>query len=197
MKLVPIFVDDDSKEGLYAIKYPNSKKHELNRLFDNWKDIEYISEYCYENQSYIESDYFKKKHMGIDEVIGQINDESEVLLNQIISYVNEGFKSKGDNLQMLFKPLYNKETNLPVLQESKAKVIENKRIRNAILRVYGLRIDKNTFIITGGAIKLTKYMNEHKDTIEELKKIDEVKAFLKKIEIEFQEDIFNYYTNES
>ncbi len=194
MKLAPIFVDDDTKEGLYAIKYPNRKVHELKRLFDNWKNIEYVS--GYENKSFIESEYFMTKQMGVDEVIGQISEEADILLSQVIQYVNEGFKSKSDNLQMLFKPLYNKQTALPVLQASKAKIRENKKIRNAILRVYGLRIDINTFVVTGGAIKLTRSMDDHEDTKEELRKIDEVKAFLKKNEIEYQEDILNFYTNE-
>ena len=39
-------------------------------------------------------------------------------------------------------------------------------------------------------------MDDHEDTKEELRKIDEVKAFLKKNEIEYQKDILNFYTNE-
>jgi len=46
------------------------------------------------------------------------------------------------------------------------------------LRIYALRIDRNTYIITGGAIKLTQKMQERDHTDIELKKIEKCRNYL-------------------
>ncbi|MEA3496047.1 MAG: hypothetical protein U9R42_08430 [Bacteroidota bacterium] len=46
------------------------------------------------------------------------------------------------------------------------------------MRIYAIRIEENVFIITGGAIKLTKTMNEREHLKNELKKLENVKQFL-------------------
>lgn len=196
MKLVPIFVDEETGEGLYSVKYKGVKKDELQRLFENWSNVEYVSNYCQANQKFIESEFYQKKHLWIDDIINQILKEADILISQLAEYAKEGFKN-GDNLQMLFKPLYKKETSLPVLQKTKAKVVEERKIKHPILRVYGIRIDKNTIIVTGGAIKLTSRMDEHKDTITEEEKIEKVKQFLLANEIKVQDDILNFFADES
>jgi hypothetical protein len=47
-----------------------------------------------------------------------------------------------------------------------------------MLRIYAIKIESNCFLITGGAIKLTHTMQEHPDTLLELKKLNKVKNFL-------------------
>ena len=46
------------------------------------------------------------------------------------------------------------------------------------LRVYAIRLEKNVFVVTGGAIKLTHTMQERAHTQEELKKINQCRQFL-------------------
>ena len=55
---------------------------------------------------------------------------------------------------------------------------DHRKFKSPILRVYGIRIAQNTFVITGGAIKITRAMQEHVDTNEELRKFEIVKLFL-------------------
>lgn len=55
----------------------------------------------------------------------------------------KGFDSEENNLQMLFKPLYNTEYTIPIHQKTKAKV-GGRFIKNPILRIYALRIGNNT-----------------------------------------------------
>jgi hypothetical protein len=50
--------------------------------------------------------------------------------------------------------------------------------RENLLRLYAIKIDDNTFLITGGAIKLTKTMQEHADTNRELIKLEHYKNVL-------------------
>lgn len=46
------------------------------------------------------------------------------------------------------------------------------------IRIYGLRLNGNRIIITGGAIKLTKTMHAREHTLLELKKMDQVRNYL-------------------
>ncbi|NEW80764.1 MAG: hypothetical protein GZ094_00135 [Mariniphaga sp.] len=47
------------------------------------------------------------------------------------------------------------------------------------LRLYALRIDTNTYVITGGAIKLTHKMEGRLHTEKELIKLDKCRNYLK------------------
>ena len=51
--------------------------------------------------------------------------------------------------------------------------------RKNYLRIYALRIDKNCFVITGGAIKFTHLMQDRKHTQLELNKIEMCRNYLK------------------
>lgn len=194
MELMPIFVDEETKEGLYSIVYDNCESCEFDRLFDNWNDVEYVTNYCETNKEYLNTDYFSD--FTIDEIISRILLEAETLEGQIENIVNDGFEKKDANLQMLFKQLHDQQFTIPILQESKAKIDDKRHFPKPILRVYGLRIDSNTFVVTGGAIKITQSMQDHVDTNEELNKMGLVKSFLAEIEITYQDDLLNFYADD-
>lgn len=46
------------------------------------------------------------------------------------------------------------------------------------LRIYALKFEPDTYLITGGAIKLTRTMGEREHTRKELLRMDQVRAFL-------------------
>ena len=53
------------------------------------------------------------------------------------------------------------------------------RRRNARwLRLYAIRFQRNSYLVTGGAIKLTHTMQEREHTLEELRKLEKVRNFL-------------------
>lgn len=173
MELVTIFVEDKTLEGLYAIKYFGESSDEFERLFNLWNDTNYIHEYVVLNNDYLQTLFFKNRTR--DEIIGQIYEEAQLLESLLYEFTKKGFESDV-TLQMLFKPLADTEHTTPILQKTKAKIAE-KSIKNPILRIYALRMGNNTFVITGGAIKLTRAMKEHPDTIIELEKLGKVKSF--------------------
>ena len=63
------------------------------------------------------------------------------------------------------------------------------------MRVYAVRVEKNVFIVTGGAIKLTHYMEDRPHTQLELDKLNKCKEFLKENGI-FDQDSFIDYIKE-
>ena len=128
-------------------------------------------------------------------LLQKVLEEADELEGLLYKYTEDGFKVKGENLQMLFRSLDNKENKIPTFQYTKAKIDRRKFPR--FLRFYAIRIDKNTFIITGGAIKLTKMMDEHNDTIKELEKLDTVKTFLGVNGITNLDELNYYYYEQS
>ena len=44
--------------------------------------------------------------------------------------------------------------------------------------MYAIRIDTNCFVITGGAIKVTRTMQQHPETNNELQKLEKCKNYL-------------------
>ena len=46
------------------------------------------------------------------------------------------------------------------------------------LRVYAIRLEKNVFVVTGGAIKLTRTMQERAHTQQELTKLNQCRQYL-------------------
>ncbi len=187
MELMPIFVNGVTGEGLYAVVYDKQTINEFERLFDLWDDTEYITHYLTENENYLKSTYFKGA--DIDDLVTQILKEAEELEYLIQGYVSEGFEEGSKKLQMLFKPLHNKEFKLPLFQKTKAKIDNRRYFPKPILRLYGLRISENTFVVTGGVIKLTKNMEDHPDTEHELQKMIQVKEFLRQNDFNSEEDL--------
>lgn len=189
MKLVPIFTDPNTFEGLYSILYDDQTVNEFERLLDLWDDIKYLKNYLVYNQKHLNTTHFG--NISPDTAMTKVLEERQEIENLIYNYTESGFTESGENLQMLFRPLLNKQTNIPPHQETKAK-IESRNFPR-ILRIYAIRIGANSFIISGGAIKLTKNMIDHPDTDNELKKIELVKSFLRKNGLETFEDLNFYY----
>ena len=77
---------------------------------------------------------------------------------------------------------------LTVLQPSKG-LIKNKIIRNPKLRIYAVRIAENTYVVTGGAIKLTDRMEERPHTKEQLVRLTKVKDWLRDEGILYPDDL--------
>jgi hypothetical protein len=171
MYLNPIFVDEESGEGLYAMVHEGESQDEYERLFDLWDDAEYIFDYLLSNEEYIKTDYFQGAEP--EDIAQKISKEAEEL--EIL--IEEHFFDPAKTLQMLFVPI-GKQTYIPRYQETKAFVNDRRYFPKPILRIYAIRISENTFVISGGAIKLVHAMSDHADTKKELEKLLITKAFL-------------------
>lgn len=81
-----------------------------------------------------------------------------------------------DNLDELFRPLGSADMVLTELIREKARNWE--RAGHASwLRVYAIRLEENVFVITGGAIKLTRTMQERPHTQEQLNKLNSCRQY--------------------
>jgi len=156
MKIISIF-----GENLTAIKFESNNSDELERVFDLWNDTEYFEDFFNANQ--VDLKYY---NLTIDEAIEYTIDEANLLSEKLF----DACHNNPINLETIFKNLDNSEARLLSLAKQKA--------RRRWLRLYAIRIDNNVYLITGGAIKLTRTMEERPHTAEELVKLERCKEFL-------------------
>ena len=60
------------------------------------------------------------------------------------------------------------------------------------MRIYAIKIGPNTYIVTGGAIKLVGTMEERTHLLKEKQKLDDIKYYLKEEGILDQDDFEMY-----
>ena len=46
------------------------------------------------------------------------------------------------------------------------------------MRIYAIKLDNGIYLVTGGAIKLTHLMEERQHTLDELKRMEQVRNYL-------------------
>lgn len=172
VRIVSIIRDDNSGEGLYAVRFPGESRDEFERLFDLWlHDVEFLYQFFLHQQQDLRTGYYKG--ITVEEAIRATRSEAKSLRHMFVRLAREGLRDKKIVLDALFQPLHNNEYRLTSLQKSKARGIREKRW----LRIYAIRFAANCFVITGGAIKLTLSMAKP-HLQEELYKLEKTRQFL-------------------
>jgi hypothetical protein len=153
---------------LWAVRYDGADDNALQQLFSQWNDPEWLVEFFLENMSDLES-YFKIT--DINQAIYDTIDDSMRMQCLILDL------SPDADLDRIFRPLSNSRTIEMLLGKEKARIKE--RAQHASwLRIYAIKLEPGCYIITGGAIKLTRTMQEREHTLAELQKMEQVRNFL-------------------
>lgn len=153
MKILPIF-----GINFKSIQFTGEPQDEFHRIFSQWNDPEYLEEFFELNQNDLNN-----WNMNIETAIGKTLQFAEEFERKF--KLLEAKYSRGEvvaELNELFEPLHAQSENTSITQ---------KKVKFNWLRIYALRLDKEVYIITGGAIKLTKAMQERKHTHKELRKL--------------------------
>lgn len=151
------------KGKLWAVQYDEEETHELNILQDQWTDVQWLLNFFDEHEEDLTSGFYEK--YKVDDAIEITMDEAGELFNAL---------EEPENLDLLFKPLNDRDYRIKNFQKQKAKGSK----RKTWLRIYAVRFNDG-YVITGGAIKLTKTMQERTHTNNELKKLEIVRDALK------------------
>jgi hypothetical protein len=189
MNIITIFtpqIASPQQQGLLSIQYDGEENCEFDKLFDYWENAEYMVDFCLEHavDVYIKFGYAIDPEAAAQELMDEADDLLEMLVR-----LARGNRETGI-LQHLFKPLNNHEFNIVELQLSKGSATTKLR-KNTRLRIYAVRIGDNTYVVTGGAIKLTDRMEQRDHTNKELTKLKMVRSWLKSEGISYPEDL-NY-----
>lgn len=174
-KIVRIFAAEmkferiiDGKDHLWAVRDMNKPSNELVALFQKWNDAEYLWDFFMENlDDLLEFFHIERISEAVEDTINDAEQLERLILD--IPYT--------ENLDELFLPLGSADTVIRELAREKAKNW-NRTDHASWLRVYAIRLEKNVFVVTGGAIKLTRTMQERAHTQEELTKLNQCRQFL-------------------
>jgi len=171
MEIVRIFA---ARNELFAVHYSNEKHDELKRLLLLWNDVSYLNQFLIQNKSDIPKG--KTITQLVRQIIDNANEIDDTLYNLILD--------ESMNIDSFFKPLNNNEYKILELWKQKG--------RNNYLRIYALRIDTNCYLITGGAIKFTRIMDDRPHTKKELNKIEKCRNYLLDNNVTDEESFLNF-----
>lgn len=188
MKIVPIFVAESKREGLFSIHLEGEEEDEISKCIDQWLfNNEYLHDFFNTHQNDLNTGYYGE-HISIQQAIAHTRNEAESLFEKLQQLAISGTENGSENLSLAFQPLRNEDYLQKPLQKVKAKTKNNRKW----LRIYAIKIGPNTFIVTGGAIKLVGTMDERSHLIKEKQKLEDIKIYLKDEGILDQED-FDIY----
>lgn len=154
---------------LWAVKNPDKELDELTSLFEQWNDANYLFKFFRDNIDDLKS-YFKIER--VSQAIQDTFEDSDALEELILTFPYT------EELDTLFKPLDVTDTKSMELTRQKARNWERER-HDSWLRIYAIRLEPNVYVVTGGAIKLTRAMQDKEHTMIELNKLNKCKEFLK------------------
>lgn len=170
---------------LWAVKSPNEEVDELTLLFRKWNNAEYLLDFFMANLEDLK-DFFKIERL--DQAVEDTLEDAEALEELVLDFPYT------EHLDELFKPLDITDTRMSELTREKARNCDRDR-HASWLRIYAIRLESNVYVITGGAIKLSRTMQEREHTALELDKLNRCKAYLKANGV-FDQDSFVELTNE-
>ena len=161
--------DDITNDGrLWSVRYEGDEENALYHCFSQWNDVEWLRAFFTDNKKDLES-YFKIT--DLNKAIYDTIEDADRLQCLILDLNPES------EIDKLFRPLDNSQTAAVLLDKEKARV-NNRTHHVSWLRLYAIRLERGSFIITGGAIKLTEKMPEREHTLQELSKMERVRNFL-------------------
>ncbi|BDD00751.1 hypothetical protein [Persicobacter psychrovividus] len=177
MKVSNIFAVFNDR--LYTVQYEGEERPEYYRLFDEWSDIGGLEEFFEAHKADLESGFYAP--MTVEQAVWKTHSEAFDFEEKMENASEGGL----DELLDIFKPLSN-TSHLEEMERSKAYGTEPK----SWLRIYALRIAVNVYLVTGGAIKLVRTMQERPHLQSELDKLQIVKDYLIDRGISTTDDFF-------
>lgn len=172
-------------ERLWAVRYEDCFDNVLDSILGQWNDVTWLRSFFKQNIDDLSS-YFKITDVN-QAIYGTIED-SERLQCLIMDI------SPDANLDSIFRPLENSRTSEMLLGKEKTRLHNTPR-HASLLRIYAIKLEPGIYIITGGAIKLTRTMQEREHTLVELARMERVRRFLLENDIA-DKDSFMEFLNE-
>lgn len=160
------FVDING-EKIWSVIYDGETVDVLTQLFRNWNDLDFLEAFFKNNRDDLAS-YFKITDIDLA-IYDTLEDANE--LRCVILDI-----SPDADIDKLFRHLENSRIAEMLLGREKAKGRHS--AHDSWLRIYALRLESNTYLVTGGAIKLTRTMEEREHTLNELKRMEQVRNYL-------------------
>jgi hypothetical protein len=168
--------------SLYAVKYDNEDGNTYRVLINRWQDVEFLEQFFEDNKKDLQSGFYG--NITIEEAVLQTIDESARFDRIILNSAKQGLTNTSKVLEEVVFTSLHKNDYSHIHIQSKAYGPQ----RPSWLRIYAIRIAVNVYVVSGGAIKLTKDMDAPHLKLE-LRKLKATADYLKEIGFEFEEDL--------
>lgn len=171
MKIVNIFA-----HRLFAFHYKGETDNEYDRLMNLWNNTQHLYDFLKSNRHDI------PRGKSINQVALDIIDDAHEMDLRLIEITS----STTQTLNHFFQSLNNHEYRTRILSFQKG--------RESLLRMYAIKINEDTFVITGGAIKLPLHhlMGDREHTKKERAKLNVAKQYLESKGIIDEESFFEF-----
>ncbi|MBO7574198.1 MAG: hypothetical protein J6S99_00060 [Bacteroidales bacterium] len=154
-------------DSLWSVRYDNCPENAFFQVFNHWTDPMWLRDFFFQNQKDLNA-YFKVTN--VDSAIYETIADAHALQCLILDVAVEA------DLNKVFRPLEPSRISDILFGREKAKGDASRH--PSWLRIYALKAGDSTYIVTGGAIKLTATMQEREHTLEELRKMEMVRNYL-------------------
>ncbi len=161
----------DDNESILSVVFQGEEHNEFFKFFKATKNVSYLNQFFDDHKN--ELDNWNGRDGSKYSVEGAVS----LTLSEAASFRTLLLKADDGNdidLEDIFIPLHNNEYGINLIK-SKARGEDGK----SWLRLYGIRLDYNVYVITGGTIKLSQTMQEHEYLMYEIKKLEATIEFLK------------------
>lgn len=172
-------------DKLWAVRYDGCLDNVLDTILDQWNDVAWLRDFFKTNFEDLTS-YFKIT--DVNQAIYDTIEDSEQLQCLIMDI------SPDANLDKIFRPLENSRTSEILLGKEKARLHNTPR-HASWLRIYAIKLEPGIYVVTGGAIKLTRTMQEREHTLAELARMEKVRSYMLDNNI-IDKDSFDDYMKE-
>lgn len=177
-KVVRIFELSGTNRKLFAAQFEGEVlastgevQNAFSKVRTEWRDPNWFRSFFTE----FRQDYFDFYGSArLNRIVIEALEFADDLFEELAEHVVIG------DLESLFKPLENSE-NVQIYELQKFKV--KGRERKSYLRLYAVRF-RDEFVITGGAVKLTKFMKDRPHTRLALNRLEAVAQFLRQNDME-------------
>lgn len=172
---------------IYSIKYDNEEDNEFDRLFDEWNDITSVLNFLTQHKDMLKASVWKKVSEP-ELATKQVLDEAEaleLLFEELNNHTSKGKEPDYDSHFHYLDGKYKFELEYEPMKSYGGS-------SPSLLRMYAIKMDRNTYLITGGGIKLGATIQESPGLQDHvIQNIDKVRTWLKENGIMDAEDMSN------
>lgn len=172
---------------IYSIKYDDRNENEYDRLFDEWNDVTAVLDFLMKHKDMLKASVWKK--VSEPELAArQVLDEAEALeklFEELYIHTAKGEESDFDSHFHYLDGKYKFELEYEPMKSYGSK-------QPSLLRMYAIKMDRNTYLITGGGIKLGASIQDSPGLQDHvIQDIDKVRGWLKENGILDADDMQN------
>lgn len=182
MEIIAIF-----PPHIYSVKYDDKDSNEYDRLFDEWNDLTSVLDFLMQHKEMLKATVWEKvsePELAAKQVLEEA-EALELLFEELSSHTANGEEPDFDSHFHYLDGKYKFEMEY-------APMKSYGDCRPSLLRMYAIKLDRNTYLITGGGIKLGATIQESPDLQDHvIQNIDVVRTWLKENGIMDADDLQN------